>query len=78
MRESLFGEHRGAPERGGLQSIRVRGLRLVGLLSRCRDRIIMVGQRGEGIRRTVDEMKLRSLIPIYFESPSSGATYTLW
>ena len=38
----------------------------------------MEGQRGEGIRRTVDEMKLRSLIPIYFESPSSGATYTLW
>ena len=39
---------------------------------------LSVGQRGEGIRRTVDEMKLRSLIPIYFESPSSGDTDTLW
>ena len=36
----------------------------------------MVGQRGEGNRRTVDEDWLTDWIPIYFESPTSGTTYT--
>ena len=40
MRMCLFPEHRGAPGRAGLQSIRIRVLRLVGLLSLCRGGII--------------------------------------
>ena len=37
----------------------------------------MVGQRGEGSRRTVDEDWLTNWMPIYFESLTSGTTYTL-